>query len=113
MTRTMTRSFTGTFPLHYQHAQANNFPKKAACIPFLTRTLICCLKNSFDSSESADLSALTIIPADFHEKSFVHFTSHLTTTAAACQNQAHFLTRTRIGAYSLDYHFITFKIVIL
>jgi hypothetical protein len=52
---------------------------------------------------------MTILLEEFKKKSFVHFTSHLTTTAAACQNQAYFLTRTRSKACSLDYHFITFK----
>src|SRR5438105_3886538 len=101
MTRTMTRSFTFTPPLHYNHARVDNFLKKGTSTPSLTHTLTRSLTHNFGSIQSAEMSVLTIVPADLKEKSFVHILSLFTTTAAACQKQAHFMTCTRSAACSL------------
>src|SRR5688572_19637708 len=109
MTRTMTRSFTSVLPLHYSHVK----PEKQANTPSESHTLTHSLTHNFDSIQSAEMSVMTILLAEFKKKSFVHFSSLLTTIAAACQNHARFLTRSRSTACSLDYHFLTMKIVIL
>lgn len=77
--------------------------------PFLTHGLT----HAFDSIQSAELSVLTIVLANFKEKLFVHFSSHFTTNRCRVSNQAQLLTHAGSSAYSLSHDFITFKIAIL
>jgi hypothetical protein len=77
--------------------------------PFLTHGLT----HAFDSIQSAEMSVLTIAPANFKENFFVHFSSHFTTNRCRVSNQAQLLTHAGSSAYSLSHDSITLKIVIL
>jgi hypothetical protein len=79
----------------------------------LTRGLTRTLTYGFGSIQSAEMSVLTMIIANFKETFSVRFSSHFTTIFNCVSNQAQFLTRTSASACSLDLDSITSKIVIL
>ena len=112
----MTRTTAGTRPAHhFGQAHRNLFKslKIATRHTLQTRDLTHVLTHTFDSMQSAEMSVLTIVPANFKEKFFVHFSSHLTTKLCGVSKQAQFLTHAGSSAYSLSHDSITFKIVIL
>jgi hypothetical protein len=112
----MTRTTAGTRPAHH-FGQAQQKPLKPPKTtfrhtlppPFLTHGLT----HAFGSIQSAEMSVLTIVPANFKENFFVHFSSHFTTKLLRVSNQAQLLTHAWSSACSLSHDSITFKIVIL
>ncbi|MCS3797144.1 hypothetical protein GGD38_002503 [Chitinophagaceae bacterium OAS944] len=112
----MTRTTAGTRPAHHfgqAQRKLQNTPKATfrhtLPPPFLTHGLT----HTFDSSQSAEMSVLTIVTASFKENFFVHFSSHFTATHYRVSNQAQLLTHAGYSAYSLNHDSITFKIAIL
>jgi hypothetical protein len=112
----MTRTTAGTRPAHHFGQAHRNLLKSLKITSrhtLPTRDLTHGLTHAFDSIQSAEMSVLTIVPANFKEKFFVHFSSHFTTKQCSVSKQAQVLTHAGPSAYSLNHDSITFKIVIL
>jgi hypothetical protein len=112
----MTRTTAGTRPAHHFGQAHRNLLKSlkiATRHTLPTRDLTHGLTHTFGSIQSAEMSVLTIVPANFKEKFFVHFSSHFTTKLLRVSKQAQVLTHAGSSAYSLSHDSITFKIVIL
>ena len=112
----MTRTTAGTRPAHH-FGQAHRTLLKSLKITIRhtlpTRYLTHGLTHVFGSIQSAEMSVLTIVPANFKEIFFVRFSSHFTTKMRRVSKQAQLLTHAGSSAYSLSHDSITFKIVIL
>ena len=112
----MTRTTAGARPAHYFSQAHRNLLKSLKITTrhtLPTRDLTHGLTQAFDSIQSAEMSVLTIVPANFKEKFFVHFSSHFTTKLRRVSKQAQLMTHAWSSAYSLNHDSITFKIVIL
>jgi hypothetical protein len=112
----MTRTTAGTRPAHHFGQSQRKLQKTPKTTfrhtlppPFLTHGLT----HAFDRVQSAEMSVLTIVPANFKEIFFVHFASHFTVNRCCVSHQAQVLTHGGSSAYSLSHGSITFKIVIL
>ena len=109
----MTRTTAGTIPAHHFDQARRKAAKTTFRHTLLTRSLIRTFKDSFGSIQSAEMSVLTILPADFEKKFFVHFSTLFTAIFYCVSKQAQFLTRTCATACSLYFHSITSKNLIL
>lgn len=112
----MTRTTAGTRPAHhFGQAQRKQLKTPKTTFrhtlppPFLTHGLT----HAFDSIQSAEMSVLTIVPANFKEKFIVHFLPHFATKLWRVSKQAQLLTHAGSSAYSLNLDSITSTIVIL
>jgi hypothetical protein len=112
----MTRTTAGTrLAHHFGQAQRNlqKTPKTTFRHTLPSSFLTHGLTHIFDSFQSAEMSVLTIVTANFKEIFSVHFSSHFTVMLRHVSKQAQLLTHARSSAYSLSHDSITFKIVLL
>jgi hypothetical protein len=112
----MTRTTAGTRPAHHFGQAHRNLVKSLKITSghtLPTRDLTHGLTHAFDSIQPAEMSVLTIVPTNFKEKFFVHFSSHFTRKLRRVSKKAQLVTHDGSSAHSLNHDSITFKIVIL
>jgi hypothetical protein len=106
---TKTRAYASTLLAHHSD-QAHKKPLKTTNKHTLpTRSLTRTLTHSFGSVQSAEMSVLTMVAADFKETLFVRFSSHFTTIFGCVSTQVQFMTHTCSTACSLSHYSINSK----